>query len=64
MNFELLKAIREQGLRQKDLAKLVDDHESVVSRIVNGIWNPDKVRKIKYAKALGRKPEELFKNGI
>jgi len=61
MNFKLLKAIREQGLRQKDLAKLVGDHESVVSRIVTGVWNPDDRRKIIYSKALGCKPEELFK---
>ena len=60
MNFKLLKAIREQGLRQKDLAKLVGDHESVVSRIVTGVWNPDDLRKFRYAKAFGRKPEDLF----
>ena len=60
MNFELLKSIRQMGLRQRDFAKLVGDHESVVSRIINGIWNADKMRKIKYAKALGKRPEELF----
>ena len=61
VNFELLRAIRERGLRQKDFAKMVGDHPSVVSRIVNGVWNADEPRKVRYAKALDRNPEELFK---
>ncbi len=60
MNFELLKAIKEKGLTQRDYAEIVNDHESVVSRIVSGIWNPDAMRKVKYAKALGKRVEELF----
>jgi transcriptional regulator with XRE-family HTH domain len=60
MNFNLLKALKEKNLTQRDLARIINEHESVVSRIINGIWNPDEARKIKYAKALGRKPEELF----
>ena len=36
INFELLKAIREKELRQRDFAQLVDEHESVISRIING----------------------------
>ena len=60
MNFKLLKAIRKKGLRQRDFAKLVGDHESVVSRIVNGSWKPDQLRKLRYSRALGKKPEELF----
>ena len=60
IRFKLLKALKEEGLKQKEYAKLVGDHPSIVSRIVNGIWNPDERRKIKYAKALGRKPEEIF----
>jgi transcriptional regulator with XRE-family HTH domain len=60
MNFELYKAIREKGLRQRDFARLVGDHESVVSRIVNGVWIPDELRKVRYARALGRKPDEVF----
>lgn len=63
MNFELLRAIREKGLRQRDFAKLVGDDPSIVSRIVNGIWIPDEMRKITYARVLGKKPEELFLNG-
>ena len=61
MNFELLRAIKESKISQRDFARIVGDHESVVSRIINGIWNPDEVRKIRYSKALGHKPEELFK---
>jgi|APSaa5957512622_1039677.scaffolds.fasta_scaffold61531_3 transcriptional regulator with XRE-family HTH domain len=62
MNYALFRAIRENGLRQRDFAQLVGDHESIVSRIVNGVWNPDEIRKIRYAKALGHKPEDLFPN--
>jgi hypothetical protein len=64
MNFELLKSIRQMGLRQRGFAKLVGDHESVVSRIINGTWNADEVRKIKYARVLGKKPEEIFTDEI
>ena len=63
MNFELFKAIRDKGLRQRDFARLVGDHESVVSRIINGVWNADELRKIRYAKVLGRKPSEIFSEG-
>ncbi len=59
MNFELLKSIRQMSLRQRDFAKLVGDHESVVSRIINGIWNADDLRKIKYARVLGKRPDEI-----
>lgn len=60
MNWELLRAIKEKGLSQRDFSKVVGDHESVISRIVNGIWVPDQKRKLKYAKALRKKAEELF----
>jgi transcriptional regulator with XRE-family HTH domain len=59
-HFNLLKAIRCKGLRQKDFAKLVGDDPSVVSRIINGTWRPDEERKIRYAKALKCRPEDLF----
>lgn len=61
MNWELLKAIKEKGLTQREFAQIVGEHESVVSRIVNGTWIADKKRQIRYAKALKRKPEELFR---
>lgn len=61
-NWELLRAVRERGLTQRDFARLVGEHESVVSRVINGIWNPRQEQKIRYAKALRRKPEDLFQN--
>jgi transcriptional regulator with XRE-family HTH domain len=60
MNFELLRAIKENGLTQKDFSAIVGDDPSVVSRIINGVWNPDDIRKIRYAKALKMKIEDLF----
>ena len=60
MSFELLKAIRESGLRQRDFARVVGDHESLISRVVNGVWNLDEIRKTRYAKALGKRVEDLF----
>lgn len=60
MNFKLLRAIKEEKLTQRDFAKLVGDHESMVSRIINGVWNVDAMRRIRYSKVLGRKPEDLF----
>jgi len=61
-NFDLLKKIRENNLRQKDFAELVGDDPSMVSRVINGIWNPGPLRKAKYAKALRCRPEEIFKD--
>ena len=60
MNFKLLIAIREQGLRQRDFAKLIGEDETILSRVINGHWNPDELRKIKYAKALKMRVEDLF----
>ena len=60
VNAKLWEAIRNRGLHQQDLAKIVGDDPSVVSRIVNGVWNPDEERKIRYARALGVKVEQLF----
>jgi hypothetical protein len=60
VNFDLLKAIKEHGLTQRQFAAAVGDHESVVSRIVNGVWIADTLRKAKYAKVLKRRPEDIF----
>jgi len=60
INFELLKSIKEEGLNQREFAQLVGEHESVISRIINGTWNIDQMRKIKFAKILGKKPDEIF----
>jgi transcriptional regulator with XRE-family HTH domain len=56
----LVVALKERGLKQRDFARLVGDHETVVSRVINGIWNLDEERKIRYAKILKKKPEDLF----
>lgn len=62
MNWPLLKAVREQGYTQRYFSKVIGDDESRVSRIINGVWNPDPARPVRYAKALKKKPEELLKN--
>ena len=62
-NGKLWAAIRAKGLFQRDFAKIVGDDEAVVSRAVTGRLNLDEARKIRYARALGLRPEELFGNG-
>jgi len=59
-NLSLLVAIRENGLRQQDFARIVGDDPAIVSRAINGTYNLDDRRKIRYARALRRKPEEIF----
>ena len=59
-NVKLLAAIRERGMRQVDFAWLVRDHPTFVSRVINGWINLDEPRKIRYARALGVKVEEIF----
>lgn len=60
---ELLAAIREKGLRQKDFARLVGDHPTFVSRVIRGWWNLDERRKKRYAKVLGKSMEQIFVEG-
>ena len=60
-NINLLAAIRQKGMRQKDFAKKVGDHHTFVSRVINGWINIDEVRKAKYAQVLGCKVEDLFR---
>ena len=59
-NLKLLNAIRSKGLKQKDFAILVGDKDSMVSGVIRGRLNLDDKRKIKYAKVLNCKTEELF----
>ncbi len=59
-NIRLFIAIRAKGLRQRDFARLVEEHESVISRVVNGWWNLDEGRKAKYARALGCDVGDIF----
>lgn len=57
---KLWAAIREEGLTQDEFSRIVGDDPAVISRIVTGQLVPSEVRKIKYAKALGKKVEEIF----
>ena len=59
-NVKLLAAIRERGFRQVDFAKVVGDHHTFVSRVINGWINLDEPRKAKYARALGKETSELY----
>jgi len=60
INFALLKKIKLQGLRQRDFAQIVNEDESVISRVVNGVWNPSEAQRIRYARALKCKVSEIF----
>ena len=59
---KLLTAIREKGLRQKDFAIAVGEHETTVSMVVTGKLNLDDVRKVKYARTLGKSVTDLFED--
>jgi ribosome-binding protein aMBF1 (putative translation factor) len=59
-NLKLLNAIRTKGLKQKDFARLVGDKDSMVSGVIRGRLNLDDEQKIKYARILDCKIEELF----
>jgi transcriptional regulator with XRE-family HTH domain len=56
----LLLAIREKELRQREFARIVGAHESVVSEVISGKRNLDLSKQVQWAKALDRKPEEIF----
>lgn len=60
MNFLLLKAIREAGMTQKQLARVTVLNPSVISRAINGTWNLTDDQKHNIAEALGRKVNEIF----
>lgn len=60
-NWALLMAMRDSGLRQRDFARVARDHESLISRVVNGAWNLDEILQTRYAKALGKRIENFFK---
>ena len=59
-NLKLLVAIREQNLRQVQFAKIVGDHHTYLSGVINGRINLDQGRKSKYARALNKRVDELF----
>lgn len=62
-NWALLMAMHDSGLRQRDFARVAGDHESLISRVVNGVWNLDEILQTRYAKALGKRIEDLFLKG-
>ena len=59
-NLKLWMAIKEANLSQRKFSQIVDEEESHISKVVNG-WMliPDEKQE-KWARVLGRKPEELF----
>ncbi len=57
---KLWEAIRLAGLTQAEFARLVGEPASTVSRVVTGQWNLPPTKQMKWAKALGRKLEEIF----
>lgn len=59
-NFRLKIAILEAGLTQRELARRVGLHESLVSLIARGRYNPDPLQEARIATALGRDVSELF----
>ena len=59
-NIQLLTALKEKGLTQKEFAEIVGDHPTFVSKVVNGWANLDVPRQRLYAKALKKPVKELF----
>lgn len=60
VRINLLVAIKKKGISQRQFAHLVGEHESIVSRVITGKWNPDNKQREKYAKILGEKVSALF----
>jgi plasmid maintenance system antidote protein VapI len=56
----LWKAIKEAGLNQRTFARLIGEHESIVSRVVNGSMNLPPSKAMTWAKVLGQPVERLF----
>jgi ribosome-binding protein aMBF1 (putative translation factor) len=60
MNVKLKMAILESGVLQKELAKKIGVHPSVLSMVVQGKYIFDQVQRAKISKALGKPEHELF----
>jgi transcriptional regulator with XRE-family HTH domain len=60
MRLNLLFKIKKKGITQRQFARLVGDHETVVSRVINGWWNIDDKHKERYAKVLETDVDEIF----
>ena len=59
MNIRLKIAILENGLSQRDLARLTGIHESIISMAVHGKYNLDSAQRAKISKIIG-KPQKLI----
>jgi len=59
-NNKLFVAIREEGLTQKDFAKIVGVTPAYVSNVVNGWFLLNERKQISWARALGRPAAEIF----
>lgn len=62
MRLDLLLALKKKGLTQRQFAKLVGDHETIISQVVNGWRNLDNKRMNRYAAVLGEDSATLFHN--
>ena len=51
------------GIRQRQLADMVEVHESLISDLCRGRRNPDGVLAHRISKALGMRPEDIFPRG-
>lgn len=58
-NIELFVAIRETGLSQTKLARILEISESRLSRIMNGHVEANELETEALCKVLGRTPEEI-----
>ena len=59
-NLNLLIAIREKELRQKEFAEIVGIHPNTLSSAINGRINMSLDEKARCAKALGKSIKEIF----
>jgi transcriptional regulator with XRE-family HTH domain len=55
-------ALAERGLTQREFAQLAGENRAIVSLVVRGHRNLDKLRQVKWAKILGCRVEDIFPN--
>jgi ribosome-binding protein aMBF1 (putative translation factor) len=59
-NLKLKTAIIKRDLTQREIARKVNIHESVLSHAISGRWNFTRVEQEKIAEALGVDSREIF----
>jgi len=59
-NLKLIMAIHESDLSQRDLARSIGIHESVISMVVRGKYNLEYEQQVKIANCLRKPVEHLF----